>query len=155
EAPPPASTGEDEHLGLFSLDDIPLREDAEAAGHTAAQQPPAPPAQPPAVEEIESLQEAIDAGQVQPFSLADLGLSEEEIAALGLGPSAESDEDISSELGITEEELEGLNLEDPNWSQLPSAAQPSAPAAEPPTAGELEPQRISGDLVVDRLIALG
>src|SRR5690606_25373305 len=35
--------------------------------------------------EVDNLQDALATGQVQPFSWADLGLSAEEIAALGLG----------------------------------------------------------------------
>ena len=231
---PPVSIDEDEHLGLFSLDDVSLRDEGEAEEvDVPPQQLSAapPPPTPPALEEIENLQEAIESGQVQPFSLADLGLSEEEIAALGmseaapaaapealeappsdhtaapdeapaespaletpvaqlppeptppepvaeeaapeetpqfvsdlkpfsladlglteeeiaalgLGPSAEPEEPVVSELGLTEEEIEGLDL--PSWGQAPPTAQP-APAPE-------APQTISGDLVVDRLIALG
>jgi len=49
----------------------------------AAPEPPATPAT-----EIDNLEDAVAAGQVQPFSLAELGLSEEEIAALGMGEPA-------------------------------------------------------------------
>src|SRR5262249_49139467 len=90
---PPLPIDEEEHLGLFSMDDIPLRLDEEPEAEALAEipveevapaAPPAPMHAPAAPVEAESLQEAIDTGQVQPFSLADLGLSEEEIAALGL-----------------------------------------------------------------------
>src|SRR5262249_31392696 len=62
---PPATISEDEHLGLFSLDDVSLRDDTEAAAPPAASAPsvsqelPAPqaPEQPPA--EIENLQDAL------------------------------------------------------------------------------------------------
>ena len=87
----------DEHLGLFSMDDISLRDDsplcardvvpavlaALAATQPAAPEPPAAPAT-----EIDNLEDAVAAGQVQPFSLADLGLSAEEIAAMGMGGAA-------------------------------------------------------------------
>ncbi len=69
---PDVSLEPEEHLGLFSLDDVSLRDDDQLAG--------APPAAP--APEIENLQDALSSGQVQPFSLADLGLSAEEIAAL-------------------------------------------------------------------------
>jgi tetratricopeptide (TPR) repeat protein len=239
--PPPLPIDEEEHLGLFSMDDIPLRLDEEPDAQALAEVPmeEVPPAVPPAAPptpaapvEAESLQEAIDAGQVQPFSLADLGLSEEEIAALGLSDappatpdaaeaavpaapeadigrgamhslddlepvapeamaadapveartsesdesalsgelqpfsladlglsdeeitalgldvSTEPEEPIASELGITEEELEGLNLGDLSWDQ-PTPVHPPAEPARPPM------QTTSGDLLVDRLIALG
>src|SRR5207249_4796368 len=69
---------------------ISLRDDDEA------QNAPATPAQPtsPSVQQhaapldVDNLQEALETGQMRPFSLADLGLSEEEIAALGLGDAA-------------------------------------------------------------------
>ncbi len=263
--PPPeladVSLGEDEHLGLFSLDDIPLREDAEAAtlasaaahaeiapaeqvqdveaappssqqpppevedldaalaagqvqpfsladlglsdeeiaalglggtGDALAPQevappaadttPPAPPAPTGKVRELDldlddqfdfdtpaaapptpspaaSKEEEVDEGplstsELQPFSLADLGLSDEEIAALGLGPMSEPDEPVTSELGITEEELEGLDLGDLSWGQPAPVAE--VPQASAPSEPHLQqPQVTSGDLVVDRLIALG
>jgi uncharacterized protein YjiS (DUF1127 family) len=248
EPPPPVSIREDEHLGLFSLDNVSLREDEGLHEPTAAQPTasmPEPPAAPP---EVENLRDAIDSGQVQPFSLADLGLSEEEIAALGLGdamlpsgapdtpaapesltqrgtepessaepgstyalddlepvasepvtlepapkpPATESDEGLpstgdlqpfsltdlglteeeiielgldttsepeeatGSELGITEEELKGLDLGDIHWNEPQATAAPAAPTpSEPPAAEELGLQTTSGDLLFDRLIALG
>ncbi|HNP69548.1 MAG TPA: RNA polymerase sigma factor region1.1 domain-containing protein, partial [Kouleothrix sp.] len=83
EPPPPpplpdVSITPDEHLGLFSLDDVSLRDDAD----TASPQAPAHAAPAP---DIDNLQDALASGQVQPFSLADLGLSDEEIAAMGMG----------------------------------------------------------------------
>ncbi len=263
EPPPPpplpdVSITPDEHLGLFSLDDVSLRDDADTAspqapahaapapdidnlqdalasgqvqpfsladlglsdeeiaamgmGETFAEAPEAPaeaPEAPGAAPEIDNLQDALASGQVQPFSFADLGLSDEEIAAMGMGdtpaetaeepdaapaedfsvePLAEagalpgveddeslivsdlkpfsladlglSDEEISAlglsagdvdgeaGLGLTEEELEGLDGGDLNWSR-------SAPS-QPPAAGEPGDAMVtSGDLVLDRLIALG
>ena len=263
EPPPPpplpdVSITPDEHLGLFSLDDVSLRDDADTAspqapahaapapdidnlqdalasgqvqpfsladlglsdeeiaamgmGETFAEASEAPaeaPEAPGAAPEIDNLQDALAAGQVQPFSLADLGLSDEEIAAMGMGdtpaetaeepdaapaedfsvePLAEagalpgveddeslivsdlkpfsladlglSDEEISAlglsagdvdgeaGLGLTEEELEGLDGGDLNWSR-------SAPS-QPPAAGDPGDAMVtSGDLVLDRLIALG
>ncbi|MFL5803965.1 MAG: tetratricopeptide repeat protein, partial [Roseiflexaceae bacterium] len=247
--PPPPPIEVEEHLGLFSMDDVPLHLDQEpvrpdqepvpealAPAEAAPQASPLAATPPPAAPlEVESLQEAIDAGQVQPFSLADLGLSPEEIAALGLGDvaapampdtaeaaapeaaapeadagrgavhllddlepvapevtapdvttearasdsdetalsgelqpfsladlglsaeeitalgldvSTEPEEPLGSELRITEEELEGLDMGDLSWNQ-PAPAHPSAEPAKPPM------QTTSGDLLVDRLIALG
>ena len=125
----------DEHLGLFSLDDVPLRGDeepelaAEMTGPgapiaetaqgavlepfspadlgpgeelaapdlgelapTMGETPPAgtPGPIPHAAVEIESIEAGLASGEIQPFSFADLGLSEEEIAALGLSVSAEA-----------------------------------------------------------------
>ena len=87
--PPPVpdvSLEPDEHLGLFSMDDVSLRDDDELAGI------PSPTSTAEAAPEIENLQDALSAGQVQPFSLADLGLSAEEIAALegATSPAAEA-----------------------------------------------------------------
>jgi tetratricopeptide (TPR) repeat protein len=76
----------------FSFADLGLSEEEIAAlglGAPEASAPPAAPAEPvtPAqpAHEAETLEEALARGEVQPFSFADLGLSEEEIAALGLG----------------------------------------------------------------------
>jgi tetratricopeptide (TPR) repeat protein/uncharacterized protein YjiS (DUF1127 family) len=93
---PPVSIDPEEHLGLFSMDDISLRDDAGASTletQAPVSQPESAPAQPaapepPAALEIDNLEDAVAAGQVQPFSLADLGLSEEEIAAMGIGDAA-------------------------------------------------------------------
>jgi tetratricopeptide (TPR) repeat protein/uncharacterized protein YjiS (DUF1127 family) len=95
-------------------------------------------------------------GELQPFSLTDLGLSDEEIASLGLDSGAEPEISVGSELGITEEDLEGLSLGELSWDQPPAA--PTSPAlAEAPieTPADVSIQTTSGDLLVDRLIALG
>jgi len=89
---------------------------------------------------------------IKPFSLADLGLSDEEISALGLESSMEQDEGEDVGLGLTEEELEGLDGGDLQWLQ---STPPAPPPLATPEAGALGPQTTSGDLVVDRLIALG
>ncbi len=111
--------------------------------------------EPPAEARTSDSDESPLSGELQPFSLADLGLSEEEISALGLDVSSEPEEPMTSELGLTEEELEGLNLGDMSWNQPPTSAPtppPPPPAALPPA---LPMQTTSGDLLVDRLIALG
>ena len=96
---------------------------------------PSAPTMPTPAPEIDNLEDAVAAGQVQPFSLADLGLSEEEIAALGLGepaapeapatPAPEIDnlEDAVAagqvqpfslaDLGLSEEEIAALDLGEP------------------------------------------
>ena len=63
---------------------------------------------------------------------------------------------VGSELGITEEDLEGLGLGDLSWDQPPAASTLPAPAEAPREApAEASMQMTSGDLLVDRLIALG
>jgi tetratricopeptide (TPR) repeat protein len=100
-------------------------------------------------------EEGLLVSDIKPFSLTDLGLSEEEIQALGLDSADESEESGDVGLGLTEEELEGLDGGDLNWAQQPSL--PEAPPAEQPAppADQADQQVTSGDLVVDRLIALG
>jgi tetratricopeptide (TPR) repeat protein len=107
EEPPTPPIAPDEHLGLFSLDDVSLRDDDqfEEGGFSsvvADQRPhavgaPEPPQQEEPVsagdaakphvahiEEVEDIEAGLASGVIQPFSFADLGLTEEEIAALGL-----------------------------------------------------------------------
>lgn len=121
----------------------------------APQVPSEPAASTPSAEEESSL-----IGGIQPFSLSDLGLSDDEISALGLGGGIDQDAS-GSELGLTEEELESLNLGDLSWeepeSSTPEPALPPPPA-EPearPAVGGIPMQATSGDLLVDRLLALG
>ncbi len=104
----PMPLAEDEHLGYFSLDNEWLREDNPASGPGAPNimgiakregvsaldmlQPPPPSSRSSRraaapVPEVEDLGEALSAGAIAPFSLADLGLSPEEIAELGLEDS--------------------------------------------------------------------
>ena len=118
-APPPqepiapqdtTTIGENEDLGLFSLDNEPLRDDdllespkespftgiAQREGTARTPATPVPPEQPPAEET--NLQGAIAAGDIQPFSLADLGLSEEEIAALGIDNRSSTSPDANASI---------------------------------------------------------
>ncbi|HEU4324879.1 MAG TPA: tetratricopeptide repeat protein [Roseiflexaceae bacterium] len=154
-----------------------------AATAPAAQQPAAQqPAAPAAPEEVEET--ALLATELKPFSLSDLGLSDEEVAALGLGGPVDLDEPRRQGLGITEEELASLDLDDMNWP----STEPTAPASAPVEAAQpeqpelevlpeitpfdlsehlnLEPEQAesttieaeageTGDPVVDRLIGLG
>ncbi|MDW8231446.1 MAG: tetratricopeptide repeat protein [Roseiflexaceae bacterium] len=121
EEPPMPPIAPDEHLGLFSLDNVSLRDDEKPESDvSSAAIPPVveeqpqpvipsnvgePPAQGPSVstpsvagersqarslEEVESIESAIASGIIQPFSFADLGLTEEEIAALGLSAAPEA-----------------------------------------------------------------
>jgi hypothetical protein len=129
---PPMPIEPDEHLGLFSLDDVSLRDDSplpdlEAEAPTLLETPvqPAaatPPARP--TTEVDNLEEAVAAGQIQPFSLADLGLSPEEIAAMGMGDA-------------------------PAEPALPAALEPPAapPTAVPPTVA---PSTAAG-VVIERV----
>ncbi|MEN9934594.1 MAG: hypothetical protein RLZZ387_1173, partial [Chloroflexota bacterium] len=238
ELPGTTPIAEDEHLGLFSLDNVSLRDDDDDLPLSAATPTPAAPTPEPEPEaaEVESVEEGLASGAIQPFSFADLGLSAEEIAALGLGgetpvpepaargeePVAEtpapreempavesfdfglddieraspsvtqplevvddllpdtgelqpfsladlglSDEEIEeldleqayddaddSRLGLTEEELAGLDQGgDVDWAKLNT--EPAATPEELPVTNTEPPLVMSGDLVVDRLIALG
>jgi hypothetical protein len=80
--------------------------------------------------------------------LTDLGLSDDEISELGLDLPANTERDEGMGLDLTEEELEGLDGGDLNW-----ATQQPNPIA--PNSAHMPPQLTTGDLVVDRLIALG
>ena len=187
---PPVTLNEDEHLGLFSVDDISLRDDTTLPPNTPApaaapespaarQAPPSTPAEPtasgqasseraagPGASEIENLQDALAAGQVQPFSLADLGLSEEEIAAMGIGeaPTAEPEASAApapeienlqdalaagqvqpfslADLGLSEEEIAAMGI-----GEAPTA-EPEAPRRARgvcrPRAGDREPPGRAG-----------
>jgi tetratricopeptide (TPR) repeat protein len=130
EEPPTPPIAPDEHLGLFSLDDISLRDDDQfeerLSSVEAEQLPPAmgapepPPqqqgepvgagdvAKPHAahIEDVEDIEAGLASGVIQPFSFADLGLTEEEIAALGLSvapeqPAAQAPESPAKAAGLT------------------------------------------------------
>jgi tetratricopeptide (TPR) repeat protein/uncharacterized protein YjiS (DUF1127 family) len=141
---PPASESGVGRGAIYTLDDLePIEPETLEA---------APAAPTPKSEADEGLP---GTGELQPFSLTDLGLSDEEIASLGLDAAAEPEMSVGSELGITEEDLEGLGLGDLSWNQ-PAAAPVSPPPATPlETPAETPMQTTSGDLLVDRLIALG
>jgi tetratricopeptide (TPR) repeat protein len=116
EPAPPTPLEADEHLGLFSLDDVSLRDDelaaAEAEAALSAVQP-TPHAHQPAPE-VDNLEDALASGAIQPFSFADLGLSDEEIAALGLDQA------------------------EPTATEQSEPAMQAAPEPEPPAATETE-----------------
>ncbi|HMP39396.1 MAG TPA: RNA polymerase sigma factor region1.1 domain-containing protein, partial [Roseiflexaceae bacterium] len=127
---PPVPLRDDEHLGLFSLDDVSLRDDDEllpetsTTGSTPADATPAPAEEPGIVEPPTQLA----AEDIQPFSLADLGLSDDEIAALGLSPE-------SSESSAEESEIEAPSAADTLVGSLDDAAlttEPEIEAATPP-----------------------
>ncbi len=134
--PPEVTLSADEHLGLFSLDDVPLNDPTTPAASSLPQisgiarregtsvfsspvpqtplpplaskpqppisavpptssvpkpQPPVPvvvPPTPPVTDSSDNIHGTIAAGDLEPFSLEELGLSSEEIAALGLGEAA-------------------------------------------------------------------
>jgi len=117
---------------------------------------PVTPEPAPKLQTTESDEGLPSTGDLQPFSLTDLGLTEEEIIELGLDSTSEPEEATGSELGITEEELKGLDLGDIHWNEPQATAATAAPTfSEPPAAEELGLQTTSGDLLFDRLIALG
>jgi tetratricopeptide (TPR) repeat protein len=136
---PPVPIAEDEHMGLFSLDDVSLRHDGDeltieqvAAGmaQEAETQPPTAPEtgaadEPPApVEEVESIEAGLAAGAIAPFSLADLGLSDDEIAALGLSPTPGELPEPAAET------VEAAAEESPASSPEMTTAEPPAPIEE-------------------------
>ena len=84
---------------LFSMDDVSLRDDQASSGSTPGtpvESPVAP--QPDGLPANDDLNTGLSSGQIQPFSLADLGLSAEEIAALGLGGSSGAAQNFSTML---------------------------------------------------------
>ena len=87
--------------------------------------------------------------ELTPFSLADLGLSEEEISALGIGENEGDTGEVT--LGLTEEDMAGLDGGDLNWSET----ERNEPAPSAPSPADEPIMVTSGDLVLDRLIALG
>ncbi|MGQ9893977.1 MAG: tetratricopeptide repeat protein, partial [Roseiflexus sp.] len=148
EEPPTPPIAPDEHLGLFSLDDVSLRDDdqfekSSFSSGVADQQLPTSSAPEPSlqqqaepvgagdagqthvanVEEVEDIEAGLASGVIQPFSYADLGLTEEEIAALGLSvtpeqPASQTLESPAEEpAGLTpsvaEEELTLPQIEEP------------------------------------------
>ncbi len=140
EEPPPPPIAPDEHLGLFSLDDVSLRDDEspESGAPSFTAEPPVE-SQPPddsgqfqaiSLEEVESVESAVASGVIQPFSFTDLGLTDEEIAALGLGSAPEASA-AQTGFGLTDEEIAALGLD--SASEAPAArAEMSAPVQEEP-----------------------
>jgi tetratricopeptide (TPR) repeat protein len=155
----------------FSFADLGLSEEEIAALGLSTPEAAAPPAEPgtPAqpAREAETLEEALARGEVQPFSFADLGLSEEEIAAPGLGtpeasaPPAAPAEPVTpaqpaheaetleealargevqpfsfADLGLSEEEIAALGLGEPKASTPP--AEPVAPVQPTTETDEFE-----------------
>jgi len=152
ETRPSAQAEAEPPMTPFSLADLGLSEEEIAALGLNEEEPAKLGLSEPsaASEETRPSVQAEDEPPMRPFSLTDLGLSDEEIAALGLSSSADAEEEMSSELGIAEEELAGLDSVDMNWG--PSA---SAIPTLPPTPEAAATQNLSGDLFIDRLLALG
>jgi len=94
---------EDDRM-LFSMDDVPLRDDDVSAPSSATELEPTSQntAQQASTPEVEDLSAGLSSGQIQPFSLSDLGLSAEEIEALGLGGSTGAAQSFTSMLGAGE-----------------------------------------------------
>ena len=91
--PPPSVQGTPESdRPIFSADDISLRD-----GETNSVANPLPAANLP-----EDLSTGLSSGQIQPFSLSDLGLNAEEIAALGIGRDTGEAQSFTSMLGDAE-----------------------------------------------------
>lgn len=79
---------------------------------------------------MESVESAVASGVIQPFSFTDLGLTDEEIAALGLGSAPEASA-AQTGFGLTGEEIAALGLD--SASEAPAArAEMSAPVQEEP-----------------------
>ncbi|MGB9750673.1 tetratricopeptide repeat protein [Roseiflexus castenholzii] len=171
EEPPAPPIAPDEHLGLFSLDDVSLRDDeslesgalsATVAPHIEAQwQSLVPPAHaerptdmahistPPgdsgqtqaiSLEETESIESAIASGVIQPFSFVDLGLTAEEIAALGLSTTPDMP-GAQEEIPETPAEIGAATQEEPPAVAASSVEPPVTPPAReqaPPPLEEVE-----------------
>ncbi len=109
EEPASGSANDLDDRMLFSMDDISLRDADVAGSESVTEASPvdanASTTTSPSTEQdsddATSISDAVAAGEIQPFSLSDLGLSEEEIAALGFGnaaaPSATTESPQSSE----------------------------------------------------------
>ena len=89
----------------------------------------------------------LEVSGLSPFSLSDLGLSEDEIAALGLEDAL----DTSSGLGITEEELAGLDM----GGDIDLSAFQTATPEQPPIEDAAVATSSSGDPLLDQLLELG
>jgi hypothetical protein len=116
---------------------------------------PAAPAKSPASAAPELVEEETGIEDLQPFSLADLGLSEDELGEFDLSDLAEGGlEYEEGRLGITEEELSALGTGgDLEW--LPEPASVHEPPVESFELAETFPGFESVDETVDRLIRLG
>jgi hypothetical protein len=116
---------------------------------------PGAPAESPTSAAPELGEEEIGIDDLQPFSLADLGLSEEELGEFDLSDLAEGGlEYEEGRLGITEEELSALGTGgDLEW--LPEPASVHEPPVESFELAESFPGFESVDETVDRLIRLG
>ncbi len=158
----------DDNPRLFSLDDVSLRQDdtQSALSGTNATREPSQPIQ------AESIEEALSSGEIKPFGFGDLGLSDEELAALGLSDSAStpaqepamsamtiSDGDATTrpftidELGLSDDELAALGLASPDSTT--SSSVPSEPASEV-LSTDIKPFSLSDlGLSDDEVAALG
>ncbi len=154
-------------LAPFSFADLGLS-DAEVAALGLTSEPPTAPATPAAADDDEF---ADFAASLTPFSFSDLGLDDDSTTVapgdsddalnvtpfslndLGLEEDTDSEIDLGSRLGLTEEELEGLESGgDVNWAAgvTPTPASSASPETTPPDHYEG-----SGDAALDRLIMLG
>ena len=134
---PDVSIAPEDHLGMFSMDDVSLRDDSEGAAATLDQVLLPPPAAAPLADiASEDMAGAISAGEIQPFSFADLGLFDEEIAALGMGPAQNAQSPAMPDLT-------------PPVAAIPAAPEPAAtaptadvavPAPEPVVAAPAAPE---------------
>ena len=91
---------------------------------------------------------------LKPFSLSDLGLSDDEIAALGLGAS-ETDDVAATGLGITEDELAGLDIGGETPDELKSIPPASSIDFSEESASVIEEPALETDPVIDQLVSLG
>ncbi len=141
---PPVSIEKHDSLDLFSDDDVSLRDDDEESTRVLQDLSEPQPAPPP------------DEPELTPFSLSELGLSPEEIAALESGqvateatepqPAPPPDEPeltpfSLSELGLSPEEIAALGMSDADAvDSMPSIAdEVSAAHSAPPDAPTAQP----------------
>jgi tetratricopeptide (TPR) repeat protein len=159
-APSPNTSNELDDRMLFSMDDVSLRDapvEADISQPNAANETSTPQAHEPlsvnqpSEHEPTNISDAVATGEIQPFSLSDLGLSEEEIAALGIGsaPATESSQHEDVRASAAEEQPETAQPEDVTSEVQPFSFADFGLSDEPGAAQETDqsaPENISEGL---------
>ncbi|MEM8534796.1 MAG: RNA polymerase sigma factor region1.1 domain-containing protein, partial [Chloroflexota bacterium] len=105
-------------------------------------------------ETLSASEDSLMMSDLKPFSLSDLGLSDDEIAALGLGAS-ENDDSAATGLGITEDELAGLDIGGEASDELKSTPPISSVNLSEENTDVVEEPSLDTDPVIDQLVSLG
>jgi tetratricopeptide (TPR) repeat protein len=166
EPAPTDLSGEDAlHANLFSQDNISLRDEPPPtqpmltgiAGALASQVSARTNETASHVETAETIEQGFASGEMEPFSLADLGLSVDEIAALGIGEPIEAtqvepQDSVApftfSELGLSEAGVEALDLdlEVPPPTEAPTAQTPPPPSTPSTASANISEALQSGEI---------